>query len=857
MPFPLASLHRRPHLRWSNARRNNRIFIWLKLQGGAAVLVWQEKIPSSDDRGLIRLKLAAGLEFPFMFCKIKEMNAEKKRISTFEMEKMEKRLQEKRGIERPDHLALPHESKPAWVDPERIAPEVYTPWTSEPPWKDPEWVKLEGPASNSDGEGVETTPSIPVQSSTVNKDSKEKEVDAEEEPSPPSLEVMPKGKTSPVSVEREEEKSFPASPEVAPKEEPCSASPKKEEEVSFEIDPEEWRMSEGWGYDKEPEGWRMEEDSSPIRSQSETGLLHGVVNLKNTNQYIDESVLKEEEIKMEEEAEQAQQELEMQWRRECEKQKPFLPSSGDIAGLKSGQSEGAASPFVKPPEKEIEEGGEEPVENETKGGVLQTERIALVSQNVVSPIDGEVVSQIKDVASPLVKRVEEEVFAKGDGRKEEISPPQEEESEEEKEWKEKWEAVWKRPWQGALQTAWGEMEEVSLREEIFLPLGKRIDIEDVSMVEDRNERARRLWIRCEECGTILYRKHVKENAKVCFTCASHIEMSSKERIESLIDADSWRPINEYISPGDPLDFEDEKLYLNRLDESQERTGLMDAIQTGTAIIEEIPVALGVMDFQFMGGSMGSVVGEKITRLIEYALDEGLFLILACASGGARMQEGIFSLMQMAKISGALNIYKSCGHLLYISLLTSPTTGGVTASFAMLGDIIIAEPKAVIGFAGRRVIEQTLQEELPSNFQTAEYLHHHGLVDLIVHRHHLREAFGESFLFHQNAPLKEGNLLRVAASTNGVPIPPSLEGDWKNSISNSYGAGQIGGTKKALFELEKRSDEINSSSSSQERVDTIVFSEGVASPPEKQDVGVASPLVKSTEGEFVGYAEEEA
>jgi hypothetical protein len=126
-----------------------------------------------------------------------------------------------------------------------------------------------------------------------------------------------------------------------------------------------------------------------------------------------------------------------------------------------------------------------------------------------------------------------------------------------KEWQEKWEAVWKKPWHDALQMAWSEVEEVPPREEIFLPLGKRIDIEDVSMVEDRNERARRLWIRCEECGTILYRKHVKENAKVCFTCASHIEMSSKERIESLIDADTWRPINEYISPGDPLDFEDE------------------------------------------------------------------------------------------------------------------------------------------------------------------------------------------------------------------------------------------------------------------------------------------------------------
>ena len=772
------------------------------------------------------------------------MNVEKKRMSPFEMEKTKKRLQEKRGIERPDHLPMPHESEPAWVDPERVAPEVHTPWTSEPPWKDPEWVRPESPVSDSGREGVETTPSTAVQGDTESKDQKETDRNsvegkedsasaserrvAEEEPSPASPQVTP------------EEEPCPASPKVKPEKEPYSASPKKEEEVSFEIDPEEWRMGEGWGYDKEPEGWRMKEDSSPIQSRSETGLLHGVVNFKNVNQYIDESLLKEEERRMEEEAEQARQELEMQWRRECEQQKPFFPLGGDAAGLESGQSEGVASPFVKPFKGETKDGSEEQVEDETKGVVLQTEKIASLSENIASSIDGEVVGQVEE-------------------GKEEISSSQEDGSEEEKEWQEKWEAIWKRPWQGALQTAWSEMEEVSLREEIFLPLGKRIDIEDVSMVEDRNERARRLWIRCEECGTILYRKHVKENAKVCFTCASHIEMSSKERIESLIDADSWRPINEYISPGDPLDFEDEKLYLNRLDESQERTGLMDAIQTGTAIIEEIPVALGVMDFQFMGGSMGSVVGEKITRLIEYALDEGLFLILACASGGARMQEGIFSLMQMAKISGALNIYKSCGHLLYISLLTSPTTGGVTASFAMLGDIIIAEPKAVIGFAGRRVIEQTLQEELPSNFQTAEYLHHHGLVDLIVHRHHLREAFGESFLFHQNAPLKEGNLLRVAALTNGAPTLPSLEGDWTNSNSNTSRAGEIGGMEKTPSELEKRSDETNPSSFSQERVDTLVFSAGVASPPkendEKQAAGVRLALVKPTQEEFVGHTEE--
>ncbi len=820
------------------------------------------------------------LELHSMFCRIEEMNAEKKRMSPFEMEKMEKRPQKKRGADRPAYRALPHESELAWVDPERVAPETHTLWTSEPPWKDPEWVKPEDSASDSDRKKVETTPSNLVQGTTKEKDPKKADTDSVEGKEDSALPSQ-KG-----VAEEEPSHPSPASPEVGLEEEPSPVSPEKEispereKEVNFEIDPEEWRMGEGWRYDNEPEGWRMEDESLSIRSQA--SLLHGVVNLKKANRKIDESVLREEERRMEEEAEYARQELEMQWRREYEKQ----------------------------------------VEDETKGVVLQTEKIASLSENVAFSIDGEAMGQIEGIvssspssspspspkgmekvkviasSSPLVKQGEEE--AQGGKEEEESSEKviasssplvkqgeeeaqgeEEERSEEEKEWQEKWEAVWKKPWHDALQMAWSEVEEVPPREEIFLPLGKRIDIEDVSMVEDRNERARRLWIRCEECGTILYRKHVKENAKVCFTCASHIEMSSKERIESLIDADTWRPINEYISPGDPLDFEDEKLYLNRLDESQERTGLMDAIQTGTAIIEEIPVALGVMDFQFMGGSMGSVVGEKITRLIEYALDEGLFLILACASGGARMQEGIFSLMQMAKISGALNIYKSCGHLLYISLLTSPTTGGVTASFAMLGDIIIAEPKAVIGFAGRRVIEQTLQEELPSNFQTAEYLHHHGLVDLIVHRHHLREAFGESFLFHQNAPLKEENLLRVAGSTNGALTSPSLfpipipvpkgerevegdengdgdrHGDWKNSTSNTYEAGETEETEKApsfsfaddeagetaetekapsfsfADQLEKRSDETDLLSSPQETVATIVLSEGVASPLPKR------------------------
>jgi acetyl-CoA carboxylase carboxyl transferase subunit beta len=269
---------------------------------------------------------------------------------------------------------------------------------------------------------------------------------------------------------------------------------------------------------------------------------------------------------------------------------------------------------------------------------------------------------------------------------------------------------------------------------------------------NKNMKNDRLWTRCDKCGTILYIKHLKENKRVCFSCGYHLQMSAVERIESLVDKDSWRGLDAILSPNDPLEFKDAKLYRERLKEAQNRTKLQDAIITGVGCIDGIPVALGVMDFNFMGGSMGSVVGEKIVRLIEYATQKGLILILICASGGARMQEGIFSLMQMAKISSALKIYQNIGAL-YISILTSPTTGGVTASFAMLGDLILAEPNALIGFAGRRVIEQTLQEKLPDNFQTSEYLLDHGLLDLIIPRSFLKQALTETLYVYKDAPFR--------------------------------------------------------------------------------------------------------
>lgn len=263
-----------------------------------------------------------------------------------------------------------------------------------------------------------------------------------------------------------------------------------------------------------------------------------------------------------------------------------------------------------------------------------------------------------------------------------------------------------------------------------------------------------LWIRCENCGVILYVKHLQNNKSVCFGCGTHLHMNSYERINRFIDAGTWVPLNETVSSCNPLKFEDQRPYKERLLEAQENTGFQDAVQTGTGLIEGVPVAAAIMDFTFLGGSMGSVVGEKITRIIEYATEQGLPLIIFCSSGGARMQEGIFSLMQMAKISAALNVHQNIAKLLYIAILTSPTTGGVTASFAMLGDLIFAEPRAIIGFAGRRVIQQTLQEQLPRDFQTSEYLLHHGLIDLIVSRFFIKQAIAETILLYKESDSKE-------------------------------------------------------------------------------------------------------
>lgn len=259
---------------------------------------------------------------------------------------------------------------------------------------------------------------------------------------------------------------------------------------------------------------------------------------------------------------------------------------------------------------------------------------------------------------------------------------------------------------------------------------------EINLNQNENKLLDSLWIKCTKCHFLMYSKTLEKNFRVCPECLYHFSLSSQDRIKHICDKDSWKAIDNNLSSTDPLGFSDKKLYSKRLLDMKLKTGLSDAVQTGLASIYDIPVALGIMDFRFMGGSMGSVVGEKLTRLIEKATSLRLPLIIICASGGARMQEGMLSLMQMAKISSAL--YKhSESSLPYFTILTSPTTGGVTASFAMLGDIIIAEPQALIAFAGRRVIEQTIKEDLPDNFQTSEYLFKHGFIDLIVSRIQLR------------------------------------------------------------------------------------------------------------------------
>lgn len=250
-----------------------------------------------------------------------------------------------------------------------------------------------------------------------------------------------------------------------------------------------------------------------------------------------------------------------------------------------------------------------------------------------------------------------------------------------------------------------------------------------------------LWIKCEKCGEIVYRSQLETRMNVCPKCNYHFRVNSRQYIQYLFDKDSFEEFGQNIEPGDPLKFRDKKRYSDRLKEAQKNTGIKDAVVTGYATVNGHRVVGAVMDFTFIGGSMGSVVGEKIARATDVARDEKLPLIIVSASGGARMMEGALSLMQLAKTSAKLAQLSEAG-IPFISILTDPTTGGTTASFAMLGDIQIAEPDALIGFAGQRVIKQTIGQDLPQGFQRAEFLKEHGFVDMIVDRTQMRESVGK-------------------------------------------------------------------------------------------------------------------
>ena len=254
-----------------------------------------------------------------------------------------------------------------------------------------------------------------------------------------------------------------------------------------------------------------------------------------------------------------------------------------------------------------------------------------------------------------------------------------------------------------------------------------------------------LFQKCPGCGEVVHEIEVTENQRVCPHCDHHFPQAAKERIESLLDAGSFVEMDASLHSVDSLRFQGMATYKDRLKKYQESTGLIDAVLSGFGTLEGIRVAIAVMDFAFLAATMGSVVGERITRVIEYATAERIPVIIISASGGARMYEGMLSLMQMAKTSGALARHAEA-RLPYISVLTNPTTAGVMASYASLGDIIMAEPKSMIGFAGPRVIKETTHQDLPKGFQTAEFLEEHGLIDQIVHRKNLRPRIAEFLRF---------------------------------------------------------------------------------------------------------------
>lgn len=256
-------------------------------------------------------------------------------------------------------------------------------------------------------------------------------------------------------------------------------------------------------------------------------------------------------------------------------------------------------------------------------------------------------------------------------------------------------------------------------------------------VEERDDEDDSLWMKCKSCGNLVFKKKVQENKNICPNCGEYFFLTAKERIRMLVDKGTYEDHTLRIESNDPLEFSDVKDYEERLEETQEETGMLDAILVGTAELGETPLLLAAMDFRFIGGSMGSVLGEQIAHGIEVAVEKDLPFVLVSSSGGARMQEGLFSLLQMVKTTSSREELSEAG-LPFISVMAYPTTAGVEASIASLGDVIIAERGALVGFAGRRVIEETIGEELPPGFQSGEFAFEHGMVDQVIERDNLRE-----------------------------------------------------------------------------------------------------------------------
>ncbi len=265
--------------------------------------------------------------------------------------------------------------------------------------------------------------------------------------------------------------------------------------------------------------------------------------------------------------------------------------------------------------------------------------------------------------------------------------------------------------------------------------------ENIASQTQKKEMPDGLWTKCEQCGEIIHKMELQKSLNTCTKCNAHFRISGKEYIALLLDEGSFEEHDKRMRSGDPLKFTDTKRYRDRTVDAHKKTSLWDAVRWGTGEVEEKPVVIGAMDFSFIGGSMGSVVGEKISRAIDKSWKSKTPLIIVAASGGARMMEGALSLMQMAKTSAKLARLAEA-RIPYLAILTDPTTGGVTASFAMLGDVTIAEPGALIGFAGPRIIKQTIGKDLPAGFQKSEFLLEHGLVDMVVHRKELKSTVSQ-------------------------------------------------------------------------------------------------------------------